>query len=45
MEYNPSEENVIGANHISTLHLNAMYDVCNKRFVNAIVQEPKGSLY
>lgn len=38
LPYNPSEENVIGTNHVSTLHLNAMYDVCNKRFTDAIVQ-------
>lgn len=39
LPYNPSEGNVIGTNHVSTLHLNAMYDVCNKRFVDAIVQK------
>lgn len=39
LPYNPTEGNVIGTNHVSTLHLNAMYDVCNKRFVDAIVQK------
>lgn len=39
LPYNPSEGNVIGTNHVSTLHLNAMYDVCNKRFIDAVVQK------
>ena len=39
LPYNPSEGNVIGTNHVSTLHLNALYDVCNKRFVDAIIQK------
>ena len=38
LPYNPNEGNVIGTNHVSTLHLNALYDVCNKKFVDAIVQ-------
>ena len=32
LPYNPKENNVIADNHVSTLHLNALYDVCNKRF-------------
>ena len=39
LPYNPLEENVIGANRVSTLHLNALYDVCNKRFVDVMVQK------
>ncbi len=39
LPYNPSEGNVIGTNHVSTLHLNAMYDVCNMKFLDAIVQK------
>lgn len=32
LPYNPKEENVIGENHVSTLHLNALYDVINNNF-------------
>lgn len=39
LPYNPKEENVIGDNHVSTLHLNALFDVCSKKFVDAIVQK------
>ena len=39
LPYNPKEDNVIGSNHVSTLHLNALFDVCNKTFVDAIVQK------
>ena len=38
LPYNPKEDNVIGSNHVSTLHLNALFDVCNKTFLDAIVQ-------
>lgn len=39
LPYNPSEGNVIGTNHVSTLHLNAMYDVLNKKFIDAVIQK------
>ena len=39
LPYNPKEENVIGDNHVSTLHLNALFDVCSKTFLDAIVQK------
>ena len=39
LPYNPKEENVIGNNHVSTLHLNALFDVCGKKFVDATVQQ------
>lgn len=38
LPYNPKEENVIGENHVSTLHLNALYDVINKQFLDVIIQ-------
>jgi len=39
LPYNPKEENVIGDNHVSTLHLNALFDVCSKKFIDTIVQK------
>lgn len=39
LPYNPKEDNVIGNNHSSTLHLNAAFDVGSKQFVDAIVQK------
>lgn len=39
LPYNPKEENVIGNTHVSTLHLNAIFDVCSKNFLDAIVQK------
>lgn len=39
LPYNPKEDNVIGDNHVSSLHLNALFDVCNKIFLDAIVQK------
>lgn len=39
LPYNPKEENVIGDNHVSTLHLNALFDVCSKKFLDATVQK------
>ncbi|MGL5689651.1 MAG: IS4 family transposase [Bacteroidales bacterium] len=39
LPYNPSEDNVVGKNHLSTLHLNAAFDVETKQFVDAIIQK------
>ena len=39
LPYNSQEDNVMGDNHFSTLHLNALFDVCNKNFLDAIVQK------
>lgn len=39
LPYNPAEDNVIGNNHLSTLHLNAAFDVGSKQFVDAVVQK------
>lgn len=39
LPYNPEEDNVVGNNHLSTLHLNAAFDVESKQFVDAIVQK------
>jgi len=39
LPYNPKEDNVIAENHVSTLHLNALFDVCSKQFVDATVQK------
>lgn len=39
LPYNPAEDNVIGSNHLSTLHLNAAFDVETKQFVDAVVQK------
>ena len=39
LPYNSQEDNVMGDNHFSTLHLNALFDVCSKSFVDAIVQK------
>lgn len=39
LPYNPKENNVIGNNHASTLHLNAAFDVGSKQFVDAIIQK------
>ena len=39
LPYNPVEGNVIADRRVSTLHLNVMYDICNKRFVDVIVQK------
>lgn len=36
--YNPNDENVIGETHVSTLHLNALYDVINRQFLDVIIQ-------
>lgn len=38
LPYNPKEENVYGQNHMSLLHLNALYDVINKQFLDVEVQ-------
>lgn len=38
LPFNPNEENVIGENHVSTLHLNALFDVINKQFLDVIIQ-------
>lgn len=38
LPYNPNEENVIAENHVSTLHLNALYDVINKQFLDVVIQ-------
>lgn len=40
LPYNPRENNVIADNHVSTLRLNALYDVCNKRFLDVVIQQP-----
>ena len=39
LPYNPKENNVIADNHVSTIHLNALYDVCNKRFLDVVIQQ------
>lgn len=39
LPYNPRENNVIADHHVSTLHLNALYDVCNKRFLDVVIQQ------
>ena len=39
LPYNSQEDNVMGDNHFSTLHLNALFDVCSKNFLDAIVQK------
>lgn len=39
LPYNPDEDNVVGKNHLSTLHLNAAFDVETKQFVGAVVQK------
>ena len=39
LPYNPNEDNVVGKNHMSTLHLNAAFDVETKQFVDAVVQK------
>lgn len=39
LPYNPRENNVIADNHVSTLHLNALYDVCTKRFLDVVIQQ------
>lgn len=41
LPYNPKEDNVIGDNHYSTLHLNCLYDVCGKVFLDAVIQKGK----
>lgn len=41
LPYNPKEDNVIGDNHFSTLHLNCLYDVCNRVFLDAVIQHGK----
>lgn len=38
LPYNPKEKNVIAENHVSTLHLNALYDVINKQFLDVLIQ-------
>ena len=38
LPYNSQEDNVMGDNHFSTLHLNALFDVCSKSFLDVIVQ-------
>lgn len=37
LPYNPKEDNVVKNNHLSTLHLNAAFDVETKQLVDAIV--------
>lgn len=39
LPYNPDEDTVVGKNHLSTLHLNAAFDVETKQFVDAVVQK------
>ncbi len=39
LPYNSQEDNVMGDNHFSTLHLNALFDVCSKSFLDVIVQK------
>ncbi|MDE7431426.1 MAG: IS4 family transposase [Lachnospiraceae bacterium] len=41
LPYNPKEDNVIGDNHSSTLHLNCLYDVCGRVFLDAVIQKGK----
>lgn len=38
LPYNPNEDNVMGDNHYSTLHLNSLYDVCSNVFMDAVIQ-------
>lgn len=38
LPYNPKEENVFSENHMSLLHLNALYDVLNKQFLDVEIQ-------
>lgn len=38
LPYNPNEDNVMGNNHYSTLHLNSLYDVCSNVFMDAVIQ-------
>lgn len=41
LPYNPKEYNVIGDKHYSTLHLNCLYDVCNRVLLDAVIQHGK----
>lgn len=45
LPYHSKEDNVIGNNHSSTLHLNAAFDVGSKQFVDAIVQKGLKEIY
>lgn len=37
--YNPKEGNTLRDDHVSALHLNSLYDLCNKIFINVIVNK------
>ena len=39
LPYNPQEDNVSGENHLSTLHLNGLYDVINKACLDVVIQK------
>lgn len=39
LPYNPLEDNVMKNNHLSSMHLNAIFDVQTRQFVDAIVEK------
>ena len=41
LPYNPKEDNIIADNHFSSLHLNSLFDVCSRKFVDIVVQSAK----
>lgn len=41
--YNPKENNTLRNDHVSALHLNSLYDICNKLFINVIVSKESKS--
>lgn len=37
--FNPDEDNSLRSDHLSVLHLNSLYDICNKIFVNVTIDK------
>lgn len=41
--YNPKEGNTLRNDHVSALHLNSLYDICNKLFINVVINKESKS--
>lgn len=41
--YNPQEGNTLRNDHVSALHLNSLYDICNKLFINVVINKESKS--
>ena len=41
--YNPEENNLLRKDHVSAFHLNSLYDICNKLFIDVVVTKESKS--